>query len=75
MSHSYEMYHTGNRVNICMLTYCSWTYPGDHFEMYINIESLCYVTGTNSVVGHLYFKNKIIGEKNQLCGYHSQGVW
>lgn len=74
MSHRYEIYHIGNGINICMVTYCSWTYSGDHFEMFRNIESLCHVTGTNSVVGHLYFKNKIIGEKNQICGYHSQRV-
>ena len=56
MSHRYEIYHIGNGINICMVTYCSWTYSGDHFEMFRNIESLCHVTGTNSVVGQFYFK-------------------
>ena len=31
---------------------------GVHFEMYRNIESLCCVSGTNSVVGQLYFTKK-----------------
>ena len=41
-----------------MVTDQNQAYCGDHFEMYRNIESLCCVTGTNSVVGQLYFKNK-----------------
>ena len=32
----------------------------DHFEMDRNIELLCFVLGTNSVEGQLYFKNKFI---------------
>ena len=34
------------------------SYCGDHFENYRNIKSLCCVTGTNTAVGPLYFKNK-----------------
>ena len=48
MSHRHEMHRVGNIVNnyVASLygTYCNYTYHGDHFEMYRNIESLCYVT-------------------------------
>ena len=51
-----------------MTTYCNKTYA-DHFEMYRNIESLCCVTETNSVVGQLYFKNEQTRRKrDQICG-------
>ena len=32
------------------------------YSLYRNIKSLCCVTGTNSVVGQLYFKNKQTNE-------------
>ena len=32
------------------------------FEMYRNIEPLCCVTRTNSVIGQLYFKNKQVNK-------------
>ena len=32
------------------------TFGGNRFEMYRNIESCC-VTGSNNVVGQLYFKH------------------
>ena len=52
-----------------MVTYFNYTYCGHQFEMYRNIESLCYVTGTNSVVGQFYFKNKLTHRKtDQICG-------
>ena len=52
-----EMYSVGNIVNNCV------TRHRDHFEMYRNTESLCCVTGTYSVLGRSYFKNKLIGKK------------
>ena len=39
-----------------MMMDVDYTYCGDHFEIQGNIESLCYVTGTNT--DKLYFKNK-----------------
>ena len=42
-----------------MVTDHNQTYHSDNFEIYRNIKTLCCVTGTNSVVGQLYFKNKL----------------
>ena len=53
-----------------MLTYC-----GDHFEMYGNIASLSCVTGTNSVVGRLFFKNiQTHRKRDQTFGLLEGGV-
>ena len=39
-----------------------------------NIKSLCCITGTNSVVGQLYLKNKKTRRKrDQISGYQIQG--
>ena len=38
---------------------------GVHFEMYRNIESLCCVSGTNSVVDQLYFTNKQVKQTHR----------
>ena len=52
-----------------MVTDGNQTYCGDHFEMYNNIESLCFATRANSV-GQLYFKSKQAHRKrDQSCGY------
>ena len=43
-------------------------------EIYRNIESLCCVTGTNSVVGQLGVKSKQTNsEKDQICGTRGEG--
>ena len=50
-------------------------YTCDYFEMYRNTESLYSVTGTNSVVGQLYFKDKQAYRKtDQICDYRGSGV-
>ena len=42
------------------MTYYNWTYRGDHFEMCGSTKSLCFVPGTNNVLGLLYSKIKLI---------------
>ena len=37
-------------VITCMVTDDTSTYCDDHFEMYGNVELLCYVPGTNVVL-------------------------
>ena len=37
----------------------------DHFEIHRNVKSLHSVTGTNSVICQLHFKNKL-GKRNQF---------
>ena len=44
-----------------MVTDDNYIYHGDHFEMYRNVKSLCYIPGAKSVVGQLYIKNKQTG--------------
>ena len=61
MSHRYEMYSMWNIVNnyvISLVTDDSYSYHGDHFEMYRNIKLLCWVLGINSVMGQSYDENK-----------------
>ena len=46
------MYSVGNIVNnyvISLVTDDNYSYRGDHFEMYRNIDLLCWVPGTNVV--------------------------
>ena len=58
-----------------MVTDHNQTYHSDNFEIYRNIKTLCCVTGTNSVVGQLYFKNKQTHRKrDHICGYQKQVV-
>ena len=55
-----------------MVTDHNQIHCGDHFEMYRNIDSLCWVTGTN--IGQPYFKNKLIEKEIYICGYQRRGV-
>ena len=41
------------------MTYHNWTYHGAHFEMCGSSKSLCFVPGTNNVLGLLYSKIKL----------------
>ena len=54
----YKMHSVGNIVNKCMISlYGNILYldmHSDHFEMYRNIELLCCVTGTNTVLQASY---------------------
>lgn len=45
---------------------------GDHLEIHKNIESLCCVSGTNTVLYSIIFQKKLI-EKDQICGYQRIG--
>ena len=46
--------HLGNIVNNIMTTLMvknsNWTYCGDHFIMYKNVESLCHIPETNIIL-------------------------
>lgn len=48
------------------------TRHGDHLEIHKNIESLCCVSGTNTVLYSIIFQKKLI-EKDQICGYQRIG--
>ena len=61
LSRKYEMYSLGNTVNNYVI-----------FERYRNIESSRCALGNNSVVGQLYFKDKL-RKRDQICGYQKQG--
>ena len=43
------------------------------FETYTNTKSLCCVTGTNTVVGHLYVKNKLIEKEIRFVVTRGKG--
>ena len=51
-----------------MVTDGNQTYHGDHFEIYINIESLCCVKGTNIALQGNYTSETTSG-KFEICGY------
>ena len=64
-----------------MVTYCNYTYHGDHFEIYRNIKSLCCTTGTNIVLWFNYTSktnkqtyNQTHRKRYQICGYQRQGL-
>ena len=54
----YSVRHIVNNYVMFLVTEVTRTYHGDHFEIYRDKEPLCCITGTNRVVGQLYFKNK-----------------
>lgn len=43
-------HHKKNYLVILMLTDGNWTYPGDHFIMYTNVESLSCTPETNIIL-------------------------
>ena len=75
MSHRYEMYSIWNIVNnyvISLVTDDSYSYHGDHFEMYRNIKLLCWVLGINIVSwdSHMSKTNKQThAQRDQICDY------
>ena len=75
MSHRYEMYSMWNIVNnyvISLVTDDSYSYHGDHFEMYRNIKLLCWVLGINIVswFSHMTKTNKQThAKRDQICDY------
>ena len=62
-----------------MVTDGIYTYPGDHFEMYRTIESICCVMGTNivlyrSIILQKQTKEQTHEKRDQICGYQRRGV-
>lgn len=50
----YRIENIVNNIIITLVTDGTWTYHGDHFVMYKNIEFLCYALETN-ILSQLYF--------------------
>ena len=59
MSHERELYIVQNTVNNYVISLVTRLIIVIICEMYRNSKWLCYVPGANTVVGQLYFKNKL----------------
>ena len=60
-----------NNYVMSLVTYHNYSY---YFEMCRNIQSLCCVIATNSIVGQLYFKKNPQKKRYQIWGYKKPGM-
>ena len=53
----------------------NYTYCGDLFVMFKNIESPRCTPGTKSVVGHFTLNKQTQRKRDQIFGYQRQWLW